>query len=121
MKLNRIEVSKVAYYYFDTGKIFELSNVLEEPDSIIFDKGYIILTISSYIADLVFEIMKVILDKSRKTTIGDGYVYEYELGLEHNPEEVLFTIETLYAVYKVEFTSLYYNNKKGLEIVFKQK
>ena len=120
MILNRIEVSKVAYYYFSTDKIFELTNVLEEPDSIIFDNDNIVLTISKHIADIVFDIMKLILDKSQKTTIGNSYVYEYELGIPHNSEDTLFTIETFYSSYRVELINLYYNNNRELEIIFKQ-
>ena len=121
MTLNRIEASKVTHYYFDDDKIYELINVLEEPDSIIFQQEYITLTLPKYISDITFEIMKLVFNKSQRTTIGDGYVYEYELGVSHNEEDTIFIIETSYSEYRAELCNLYYNENKELVLVFKQK
>ena len=122
MKLNRIEVSKMVYYYYNDDDINKLVNVLGEPDSIIFDKDDIIkLTLSSKDNDSIFEMLRKILHNSSKITLGNNFAYAYEMDLYPEENDICFNIATDYGIYKSILTNVYYNSNNNLEIVFKKK
>lgn len=121
MKLCRVEVSKVFRYYInDPRRIHLIQDILEEPDSIIFQDNNIIISVSIEKSKYIIDDIRFIMNKSSKTTIGDQYIFEYELGLDElNDKDLLFKIETDYKSYNCILVGIYVNDKI-LEIKFKR-
>ena len=123
MLLRRISISKITQYYlteYDDVELLEY--VLTGANSIIFDNDKIYLNYSNKdTMQFIFDSLKRALDKSSHTTIGNKYVYEYELCKDHEEDDDIFEISTLYKTYHAKLVNVYFKSKDNLEVVFKEK
>lgn len=122
MKLKNIILPKIVDYYISPNNIEFLNNYLKDQEFVIKERNnsnYISLFMD-YNSDIL-GILRTIIDKTERVTVGDMYKYQYELDMGSGCDYHIFEMSNSEGYnFKCILTSSFIDNKnKMIEAVFK--
>lgn len=121
MKLKNIVLPKIIDYYISPKNIEFLNDYLMNQDFIIKERSdsNCISIFMDYNSD-IFGILKTIIDKTEKVTVGDMYKYQYELDMGSGCDYHIFEVSNSKDTFKCILTSSFIDSgNQKIEAVFK--